>query len=78
MVFAEDIKKTILEIAGEHGPGKAFHPSDVARRVDNNNWQSLLDQVSFVALVLEREGKVKTRHHAGQIDSIIMVSNNQS
>jgi hypothetical protein len=68
MVFAEDIRKTILKIADERGPEKVFGPSDVAQRVDRENWQSLIDQVWFVASVLEKEGKIKTSISGGQMD----------
>ena len=60
MVFAEDIRKTILKIADERGPEKTFAPADVAQEVDRENWQSLIDQVWFVASILEKEGKIKT------------------
>ena len=68
MVFAEDIRKTILKIADERGPDNSFAPSDVAQRVDRENWQSLLDQVWFVASVLEKEGKIRTITHGGKVD----------
>ena len=68
MVFAEDIRKIILKIADECGPEKAFAPSDVAQRVDRENWQSLIDQVRFVASILEKEGKIKTRISDGKMD----------
>jgi hypothetical protein len=68
MVFAEDIRKTILMIADEVGPDNSFGPSDVARRVDRENWQSLMDQVWFVATVLEKEGKISTVLKGGQVD----------
>jgi hypothetical protein len=68
MVFAEDIRKTILKIADERGTENTFGPSDVAQRVDGENWQSLMDQVWFVASVLEKEGKIKTTMSGGQID----------
>jgi hypothetical protein len=58
MVFAEDIRKTILKIAEERGPEESFYPSDVARRVDRDNWEMHLDQVQFVASVLIKEGKI--------------------
>lgn len=70
MVFAEDIRKTILKIADERGPGNSFRPSDVAQRVDRENWQALMDQVWFVATVLEKEGKIKTNTSGGQVDFI--------
>lgn len=68
MVFAEDIRKTILKIADERGPDNTFGPTDVAQRVDSENWQSLMDQVWFVATVLEKEGKIWTSKNGGQID----------
>jgi hypothetical protein len=68
MVFAEDIRRTILKIADERGPDNTFGPSDVAQRVDRENWQSLMDQVGFVASVLEKEGKIKTSTSGGQVD----------
>jgi len=58
MVFAEDIRKTILRLADERGPKKTFGPSDVARAVDEHNWKMLLDQVRLVAVTLIREGKI--------------------
>jgi hypothetical protein len=70
MVFAEDIRKTILKIADERGPEKPFGPSDVAQRVDLENWQSLMDQVWFVAGVLEKEGKIRTTQCGDQVDFI--------
>ena len=68
MVFAEDIRKTILKIAEERGPENSFRASDVAQRVDRENWQSLIDQVRFVATVLEKEGKIRATISGGQID----------
>lgn len=68
MVFAEDIRKTILKIADERGPDNTFGPNDVAQRVDRENWQSLIDQVWFVASVLEKEGKIWTSNNEGRMD----------
>ena len=68
MVFAEDIRRTILKIADERGPDNSFGPTDVAQRVDGENWQSLMDQVWFVASVVEKEGKIRTSKNGGQID----------
>ena len=68
MVFADDIRRIILKIASERGPGKSFKPSDVAQVVDQHNWKYLIDQVSLVATILEREGKIKTTQSAGQLN----------
>ena len=70
MVFADDIRRIILKLAEESGPDKSFGPIDVAQKVDKKNWQSLMDQVSLVATILEKEGRIKTTHSAGQIESM--------
>ena len=58
MVFADDIRKTILKLAEERGSDKSFAPWEVARAVDQKNWRMLIDQVTLVAGVLIREGKI--------------------
>ena len=58
MVFAEDIRKTILKLAEERGPESSFAPMDVASLVDVNRSQELIEQIHFVASVLIREGKI--------------------
>jgi len=58
MVFAEDIRKTILKLAEERGPDNTFGPSEVAQRIDQGNHQDLIEQVWFVASVLIKEGKI--------------------
>jgi hypothetical protein len=57
MIYAEDIRRTILSIAEEQG-NNAFDPSDVARKMDKENWRGLIQQVNIVAEVLIREGKI--------------------
>jgi hypothetical protein len=58
MVFAEDIRKTILKLADEKGPEQTFAADDVAQSVDHENWEMLIEQVRFVASVLIKEGKI--------------------
>lgn len=58
MVFADDIRKTILKLADERGAGKTFCPSDVAQAIDQKNWRMLVDQVELVATALIQEGKL--------------------
>ncbi|MDH4089927.1 MAG: DUF3253 domain-containing protein [Cyclobacteriaceae bacterium] len=65
MVFAEDIRRTILKLAEERGPEQTFAMSDVARAMDQKNWRELLDQVKFVANILIREGKIIARKSNG-------------
>lgn len=69
MVFAEEIKKTILRLADERGPDKTFAPADVARAMDEKNWFQLVDQVKFVAGVLIHEGKIIARKSIENIPS---------
>lgn len=61
MVFAEEIRKTILKLAEERGTERTFEPADVAREMDEKNWDQLIDQVKFVAGVLIEEGKIIAR-----------------
>jgi hypothetical protein len=69
MVFAEDIRRTILKLAEERGPEQTFAMSDVARAMDQKNWRELLDQVKFVANILIREGKIIARKSNGNSSS---------
>lgn len=57
MVFADEIRKTILQLA-EQRKSETFSAAEVARLVDPENWQNLMDQVRFVATVLIQEGKI--------------------
>ena len=58
MIFAEDIRKTILRLADECGSDRTFGPPEVARAIDAKNWPQLLEQVKLVAHVLINEGKI--------------------
>jgi hypothetical protein len=58
MVFADDIRKTILRLADERGGKGTFDVSEVARAIDNQNWRMLVDQVKLVAASLIHEGKI--------------------
>lgn len=67
MVFAEDIRKAILALADQRGPGNLFYPSEVARIIDAENWAKQVDQVQLVAESLIQEGQlVVTR--SGKLD----------
>ena len=65
MVFAEEIRKTILKLAEERGPEQSFGASDVARAMDEENSHQLLDQVKLVAGVLMDEGKITVIQSGG-------------
>ena len=58
MVFAHDIRKAILSLANLRGAGNLFYPAEVAKRVDPENWPTLIDQVHLVADSLIKEGKI--------------------
>ena len=58
MVFADDIRRTILKLAEERCSDNCFAPGEVARAVDQKNWRLIIDQVTLVAGVLIREGKI--------------------
>jgi hypothetical protein len=60
MVFANDIRKAILKIATQRGPGNLFYPSEVAREIDPENWVKQLAQVELVAESLIQEGIIAT------------------
>ena len=65
MVFAEEIRRAILQVAEERGPNRTFDPSDVARSIDAKNWPQLVDQVKFVAGILINEGKIIAKKTSG-------------
>jgi len=67
MVFAEEIRRAILQVAEERGPDKTFDPADVARSIDAKNWPQLVDQVKFVAGILINEGKIIAKKKSGNI-----------
>ena len=58
LVFANDIRKAILTLADKRGPGISFYPVEVAKRLDPENWQALIDQVHLVADSLIQEGQI--------------------
>jgi len=67
MVFAEEIRRAILQVAEERGPDKTFGPADVARSIDAKNWPQIVDQVKFVAGILINEGKIIAKKRLGNI-----------
>ncbi|RAW03296.1 DUF3253 domain-containing protein [Pseudochryseolinea flava] len=69
MVFAEEIRKTILRLAEETGKERSFAPADVARAIDQQNWPLLIDQVKLVAETLIKEGKIKITGIKNQAES---------
>lgn len=58
MVFAEEIRNKILRFAEQRGPRHTFNIADVAKSIDPENWQNLIEQVRLVASSLVKEGKI--------------------
>ncbi len=58
MIFADDIRKAILKLANQRGPGEAFYPAEVARIIDPENWAKQVEQVKLVAESLIHEGQI--------------------
>lgn len=69
LVFANDIRKAILNLANLRGAGNLFYPAEVAKRVDPHNWPSLIDQVHLVADSLIKEGKILARKSGGAFET---------
>lgn len=59
MVFAEDIRRVILELAERRGREHTFASDEVARAVDAENWRVLTEQVKLVAGILVKEGRIE-------------------
>ena len=56
MVFAEDIRKEILKLADQRGPGRIFYLSEIAKSIDSANWMKQVERVQLVAETLVQEG----------------------
>lgn len=69
MVFAEDIRRVILELAEARGREHTFASEDIARAVDAKNWRVLTEQVKLVAGVLVKEGKIEAVGHSGEVSA---------
>jgi len=67
MIYADDIRRTILTMAEERGTENTFDSSDVARKMDKENWHLLMHQVRFVADVLTVEGKISMDQSNGSV-----------
>lgn len=69
MIFAEEIRSTILKLAAERGPERTFLLTDVAQAIDQKNWRELIDQVKFVSNILIYEGKIIARNSSDNTQS---------
>jgi hypothetical protein len=57
MVFANDIRRVILELADQRG-SDMFSSAEVARLIDSENWVKQVEQVELVAEALVRQGQI--------------------
>lgn len=69
MVFAEDIRRVILELAEARGGKHTFASDEVARAVDAKNWRVLTEQVKLVAGILVKEGKIEVVGQSGGVSA---------
>lgn len=58
MIDADRIKRAILDLAKENKSGNTVTLSEVARYLDLTNWSELMESVTLVADVLERQGMI--------------------
>lgn len=49
MTSKKQIENAIMELLGERGPGKTICPSDVARRLEPEDWRPLMPKVREAA-----------------------------
>jgi hypothetical protein len=69
MIFADEIRSTILKLAAERGPERTFQLTDVAQALDQKDWRELIDRVKFVSNVLIHEGKIIARNSSDNSQS---------
>jgi hypothetical protein len=58
MIFADDIKKAILQTVSQQGSDVPFNPEDVAKSIDPKNWPLLIDRVKLVAESMIQQGQL--------------------
>ncbi len=63
-----DIEAAILDLLNQRGTGKTICPSEAARKVAPENWQSLMDQTRAAAGRLVAAGKIKVTQHGRPVD----------
>ena len=56
MIDAEQIRKAILDMAKIKGPYTPFALSEVAKELDLENWEEVMEPVNLVAEVLILQG----------------------
>ncbi|MEM9168620.1 MAG: DUF3253 domain-containing protein [Pseudomonadota bacterium] len=62
------IDAAILAVVAERGPDKSACPSDVARRLDPDDWRALMDPVRKAAAALARDGRIVVTQKGAPVD----------
>lgn len=53
------IRKQIIDLLQQRGPGKSICPSEVARKLSPQNWRPLMEAVRTEAKYLTIKGRIK-------------------
>ena len=63
------ISDAILEMCERRGPEKTICPSEVARRIaDEDQWRDLMDEVRAVAAQLAQDGSIQVTQQGEVVD----------
>ena len=62
------IAKTIVEMTEARGPDKSICPSEVARRLEPEDWRSLMPQVREVADALCQQRRIRITQSGRDVD----------
>jgi len=68
MTTPEIIRKTLLDLLHQRGPGKTICPSEVARQLDGSAWRDLMPQVRSVGTQLVDSGAIVTLQKGKVVD----------
>lgn len=62
------LETAITELLDARAPGKTICPSEAARRVDPDDWRTLMDPARRVAARLVEAGEVEMTQHGEVVD----------
>jgi hypothetical protein len=62
------IESAIQELLRERGPGKAICPSEAARRVSPDNWQSLMENARAAAQRMASRKLIVVTQHGREVE----------
>ena len=69
---ASDLSETLIRLALTRGPEKTFCPSEVAIKLDPENWRNHLSEVRIIANQLIAEGFLECTQKGKKIDPTIV------